>query len=252
MGRKKDKKRLDQRLLEVGLAHDLQEAQRLIMAGQVLVDEQRWDKPGQAVSLASHVRLKQQRRFVSRGGEKLWGAVEDFNIKDLFLDAVVLDCGASTGGFTDCALHLGARKVYALDVGYNQLAWKLRTDARVVVMEETDIRDLPGPIDLATTLVLADISFNSLDRLLPAICRAVPLEGVTFLLLVKPQFELHAHEIPEGGIVSDEDSRLKALAISRAALEREGLQLLGHAESRVEGREGNREIFVLARNPGPP
>ncbi len=244
---KKDKYRLDERLIALGLALDVVEARALIMAGQVLVDEQRVDKPGQMVREAQNLRLKEQKRFVSRGGDKLWGAIHDLGIAHLFLGATVLDCGASTGGFTDCSLQLGAAKVYALDVGHNQLAWKLRTDPRVVVQEQCDIREVSGIIDHSINIAVADISFNSLDRLLPALRAAVPAKAVHFLLLVKPQFELSADEVPVGGVVEDDASRQSALTIAQRAIKREGLEFLQSVDSQVSGREGNREIFVLAK-----
>jgi 23S rRNA (cytidine1920-2'-O)/16S rRNA (cytidine1409-2'-O)-methyltransferase len=243
----KGKLRLDQRLVRDGLVSDLRQAQALIMAGQVLVGEQRADKAGLFVSDSVAIRVKGLSRFVSRGGEKLWGAIEDLALAELFPAAVVLDCGASTGGFTDCALQLGASRVYALDVGFNQLSWKLRQDLRVVVMEKTDVRDLTSVIDPHLKIVLADISFNSLDRLLPALSRVAPETGVDFILLVKPQFELQAEEVPEGGVVMDASSRQKALLLVIQAMQREGLKVLHHVDSRLAGRDGNLEIFVHAR-----
>lgn len=243
---KKSKKRLDESLLSEGLAGSLTEARALIMAGQVLVDEQRIDKPGALVGEGAQLRLKGHKRFVSRGGEKLWAALEDLQLFSIFNGAVVLDCGASTGGFTDCALQAGAAKVYALDVGFNQLAWKLRTDRRIVMMEQTDIRDLDGPLDPGLSIVMVDISFNSLDRLLPAIVRAVPQAGVHFLLLVKPQFELDKEEVPSGGVVAASESQQQALDQAFQAVHREGLQLQASLPSRVLGREGNQEFFIYA------
>lgn len=243
---RKNKTRLDESLLNQGLAGSLTEARALIMAGQVLVDEQRIDKPGALVAAEANLRLKGQKRFVSRGGEKLWALLEDLKLFSLFENAVVLDCGASTGGFTDCALQAGAAKVYALDVGYNQLAWKLRTDRRIVIMEQTDIRDLRGPLDHAISVVLVDISFNSLDRLLPAIVRAAPPSGVHFLLLVKPQFELDREEVPRGGVVAHPESQQQALDQALQAVQREGLTWVESLPSRVLGREGNQEFFVYA------
>jgi 23S rRNA (cytidine1920-2'-O)/16S rRNA (cytidine1409-2'-O)-methyltransferase len=244
---KKDKYRLDERLVALGLVGDLAEARALIMAGQVLVDEQRMDKPGQPVRDGQNLRLKDQKRFVSRGGDKLWGAIQDLGLSSMVAGATVLDCGASTGGFTDCCLQLGANKVYALDVGHNQLAWKLRTDPRVVVKEQCDIRQVTEVIDDAINFVVADISFNSVDRLLPALCAAVPSHAVHFLILVKPQFELAADAVPVGGVVADDASRQAALNIALQAMQREGLEFLKSVDSQVTGREGNREIFVLAR-----
>ncbi len=243
----KGKCRLDQRLVRDGFAGDLRQAQGLILAGQVVVDDQRVDKTGFLVRDGQAVRIKGQDRFVSRGGEKLWGAVEDLGVKSLFQNAVVLDCGASTGGFTDCALQLGAQKVYALDVGTNQLAWKLRTDVRVVVMEQTDVRQVAQVLDPQLRLILADISFNSIDRLLPALVQVAPEAEVHFLLLVKPQFELLPEEVPPGGVVTDPQVRAKALEQAKNALQREGLQFMQSVDSRLPGREGNVEIFVLAK-----
>lgn len=245
---KRPKIKLDVRIVRDGLANDLAEARALIMAGKVVVGDQRIDKPGTPVAEDESVRIKGQRRFVSRGGDKLWGAVEDLGLQGRFQDAVVLDCGASTGGFTDCSLQLGARKVYALDVGFNQLAWSLRSDPRVVVREGCDIRDVDAVIDESLSIVLADISFNSLDRLLPAIRNAVPAQGVDYLLLCKPQFELVGELVPEGGVVNDPSLRAQALAIVETAMAREGLVIQSSVESRLKGREGNQEIFVWARS----
>ncbi|MBC7662105.1 MAG: TlyA family RNA methyltransferase [Chitinophagaceae bacterium] len=245
---KKTKLRLDVKIVDEGLAKDLLEARALIMAGDVFVDEQRQDKPGTLIKNIQKVRIKSRSRFVSRGGDKLWGAVEDLGIAAYFEGATVLDCGASTGGFTDCSLQLKAAKVYALDVGFNQLDWKLRTDPRVVSMESTDIRALEHSLDAAITIVLADISFNSLDRTLKAMRTAVPGASVYFLLLVKPQFELEATIVPEAGVVNDPLLLEAALGKAKTAIEREGMELLAAVDSRVRGREGNQEIFVWARS----
>ncbi|RYZ59525.1 MAG: TlyA family rRNA (cytidine-2'-O)-methyltransferase, partial [Proteobacteria bacterium] len=158
------------------------------------------------------------------------------------------DCGASTGGFTDCALLMKAKKVYALELGFNQLDWKLRTDPRVVSMESTDIRKLDNPLDPEISIVLADLSFNSLDRTLSGMRAAVSAPEVFFLLLVKPQFELESTVIPETGVVNDSGLLKAALEKARSAIERENMELLSHVDSRVRGREGNQEIFVWARS----
>lgn len=245
---KKSKIRLDVKIVEAGWAKDLAEAGAFIMAGDVFVDEQRQDKPGTLIKDGQKLRMRERSRFVSRGGDKLWGAVEDLKIASFFDGATVLDCGASTGGFTDCALLLKAEKVYALDIGFNQLDWKLRTDPRVVSMESTDIRKLDQPLDRAISIVLADLSFNSLDRTLKAMREAVSAPSVYFLLLVKPQFELASEVIPQAGVVDDPALLQAALSKAKAAIEREGMELLSAVDSRVRGREGNQEIFVWARS----
>ena len=246
---KREKRKLDDLLLSEGLAPDLKEARALIMAGQVLVDEQRIDKPGTLVDTAASIRLRGQRRFVSRGGDKLWGAIEDLGLAPLFKDAVVLDCGSSTGGFTDCALQLGARRVYAIEMGFHQLDWKLRNDPRVVVMEQTDLRSIDRILDPDASLVVADISFSSIARILPAICNLIPARPVQvhFLLLVKPQFELDSERVPAGGVVDDQNSRADALQKAEAAAQEQNLKLEALIPSRVLGREGNQEFFLYAR-----
>ncbi len=249
---KREKRKLDDFLLSEGLAPDLREARALIMAGQVLVDEQRVDKPGTLVDTRAFIRLRGQRRFVSRGGDKLWGAIEDLGVAALFQDAVVLDCGSSTGGFTDCALHLGARRVYAIEMGFHQLAWKLRSDPRVVVMEQTDLRTIDRVLDPEASIVLADISFSSLARILPAICALIPARPVQvhFLLLVKPQFELESDRVPAGGVVDDQASRSDALSQAEAAAQQQDLILEALIPSRLLGREGNQEFFLYATRKG--
>lgn len=245
---KKTKIRLDVKIVEAGLVKDLAEATARIMAGDVTVDEQRQDKPGTLIKDGQKIHLRERSRFVSRGGDKLWGAIEDLKIASHFDGATVLDCGASTGGFTDCALLMKAKKVYALELGFNQLDWKLRTDPRVVSMESTDIRKLDNPLDPEISIVLADLSFNSLDRTLSGMRAAVSAPEVFFLLLVKPQFELESTVIPETGVVNDSGLLKAALEKARSAIERENMELLSHVDSRVRGREGNQEIFVWARS----
>lgn len=246
------KQRLDKCLLELGLARDLKHARALLLSGVVLVNDQPRDKAGDLIGEADKVRLKNTKnkktRFVSRGGEKLYGAIIDFDIADSYENAIALDIGASTGGFTDVLLQFGVQKVYALDVGTNQLAWKLRNHPSVEAMEKTDIRIIDRQIDPAINQVVADVSFNSLTRLLPAILKAVPSEGVQFLLLVKPQFELPSGLIPKGGVVTDADHHKMALSFVTNELENIGLTPFKILPSRLQGKEGNQEYFLLFRN----
>lgn len=242
--------RLDLLLVERGLAASRDRAQRLIRAGQVLVDEQIVDKPGTRIKLEATLRTKvPDHPYVGRGGLKL-----QYGLEDLGLDVAGLRCldvGASTGGFTDCLLQRGAREVVAVDVGTNQLAWKLRQDPRVLVHEQTDARDLTpellaGPIDL----VVVDASFISLRLLLPAIHGAVA-PGTRLMMLVKPQFEVGREHIGKGGKVRDPTQR--ALAIDHAAVTATelGFDELGRCDSRLPGaRAGNLEAFVLLSRRG--
>lgn len=244
--------RLDQRLVDLGLAADLKTANSLILSGKVLVNDQLSTKSGSAVALTDIVRFKsnyQPGRFVSRGGEKLWGVVSQLKLAKLFEHKVVLDVGASTGGFSDVALQLGAKHVYALDVGTNQLAWKLRQDDRVSVLEKTDIRSVNQIIDSNISLVLADISFNSISNLLEPIRLAVPSKQVSFLLLVKPQFELPSHLIPPGGVVTNESDQKKALQLAKEACTKCDLAVKEVVPSVLRGREGNQEFFFLLEVP---
>ncbi len=240
---KDDKARLDQLLVERGLADTLDVAKRLIMAGEVVVGDQRVDKPGTSVRRDEAIRLKDSGgRFVSRGGDKLHAALVDLGLDSELEDLVVLDVGASTGGFTDCCLKLGARHVIALDVGTNQLAWELRQDARVTVLEGTDIRAFPKDAHPKADFVVADVSFNSLARLADAFVAAAP--GARFLLLVKPQFERRREQIPAGGVVEDPVLKEEAVRGVVQAFERLGLKKQAAVESKLAGRAGNREIFL--------
>ena len=215
------------------------------MAGDVVVDDQRIDKPSTMVYQDAVVRFKDEGNFVSRGGDKLFAAIEDLGLMDAFKEKVVLDVGASTGGFTDCCLQLGAAKVVAVDVGTNQLAWTLRNDPRVLSVEQTDIRTYEPPKDLSFDWVVADVSFNSLARLASAIVKLAP--KAQLLLLIKPQFELPRELVPAGGVVTNDDDRHAALAMAKSALEECGKKIETQIDARVAGRSGNREIFVLAK-----
>ena len=215
----------------------------MILAGKVIVDDQKIEKAATPIASAAVIRVKPMPRYVSRGGEKLAQAFAALHLSDLCRGAVVLDVGASTGGFTDCCLQHGAAQVYALDIGTNQLAWKMRRHPQVVVMERTDIRLLAERHFPDVNLVVADISFNSVAMLLPAITRVVPSKAVHYLMLVKPQFELPRGKIPPGGVVTDEAARQEALALVDKAFQDLGFSAGRSIDSALAGRCGNREIF---------
>lgn len=228
-----------------GLAPTRTRAQALIRSGQVLVDDVPVDKPGTPIRAASVLRVRQAaRRFVSRGGEKLAGALADLGI-----DARgrrCLDIGASTGGFSDCLLQAGAASVVALDVGYGQLDPRLREDPRVTVLERTNARSLqPAALFEGVDLVSVDVSFISVRLLLPAIARVAP--RAELLVLVKPQFELGRERVGKGGVVRDDAARAEAADGIVAAARALGYALLGRADSRLAGPKGNREIFLWLR-----
>lgn len=241
--------RLDQLLFESGLFTSREKARRAVMAGVVLVDGERVDKPGTPIKSAARLELLQNTEpFVSRAGRKLAHALATFAVDPQGL--VCLDIGASTGGFTDCLLQGGARRVYAFDVGYGQLDSRLRQDERVVVRERINARhlersDVPEPIDLATV----DVSFISLLKVVPAM---LPLlaPGATLLTLVKPQFEAGRHEIGKGGIVRSEAIRRAVIDTRVAELAALGLELRGLVDCELKGMEGNQEAFAHFRLPG--
>lgn len=239
------KLRLDEAVVAQGLAADTQEAARLIMAGKVLVGDERIDKPGTRIKGDALLRLKQKSgRFVSRAGGKLAGALEAFVVDPK--GCVCLDLGASTGGFTDCLLQAGAAKVYAVDVGTNQLVWRLRTDERVVSLEQTHARDLsrelvPDPVDL----LVADVSFTSLRYVLPAPLSLLQPKG-ELICLFKPQFEVARHLVQPGGLVLEKDAA-EALASMLAWCEDQGLEVTGQIKSPVKGLQGNQEFLLHLR-----
>ena len=235
--------RLDQLLLLHGLAPTLQQAQAMIAAGQVLVNDQPADKVGSLFAEESQIRLKGKTcPYVSRGGIKLAAGLDHFQIDPTGL--VCADIGASTGGFTDCLLQRGAAKVYAIDVGYGQLAWKLRQDPRVVVMERTNARnlqpgDLPEPLDLA----VIDASFISLKTLLPPLLVFFS-GGIRVLALIKPQFEVGKGQIGTGGVVRDSDLHEKVIEKIQGVAGTLGLTPVGVSPSPILGPKGNREFLI--------
>jgi 23S rRNA (cytidine1920-2'-O)/16S rRNA (cytidine1409-2'-O)-methyltransferase len=207
-------------LVERGLAASADEAARLILAGEVFSGDARVASPGQQLDAGAPLSVAAPRPYVSRGGDKLAGALDALAIS--VRDRVCLDAGASTGGFTDCLLKRGAARVYAVDVGYGQLDWSLRRDARVVVLERTNVRTLePGRFDPAPTLIAADLAFISLRAVLPALAALLDAPG-EMVLLVKPQFELTRGEV-QGGVVTDPALHERAVALVEEAARSLGL-----------------------------
>jgi 23S rRNA (cytidine1920-2'-O)/16S rRNA (cytidine1409-2'-O)-methyltransferase len=235
--------RLDRLLVERGLAPSRERAQRLIMAGEVLVDDHVVSKAGADVATDAAVRLRAApSAYASRGGEKLAGALEAFGL-DL-TDRVVVDVGASTGGFTDVCLRRGARRVIAVDVGYGQLAWALRQDPRVTVLDRTNARSLePAAMPETPDIAVVDVSFISLTLVLPAVARVLAPAG-QIVALVKPQFEVGKGEVGKGGVVRDAAKRAATVSSVRDAMAGLGFTVRGEAESVLTGPKGNREVFL--------
>lgn len=239
------RRRADLLLVERGLAPSRAQAQALVLAGQVYWREQRVEKAGALLPDDARISVRHGPRFVSRGGEKLDGALTELGLD---VDNLrVVDVGASTGGFTDCLLQRGAARVYAVDVGHGQLAAKLANHPRVVVMDRTNARyltaqDFAHPIDL----MVIDASFIGLDKLLPAICRVLPPEG-RLLAMVKPQFEVGRAEARRArGVIRQPEVRDRALARVRDSVVLSGFTVTGECDSSVRGPKGNLERFMLA------
>ena len=234
------RKRLDVLLVERGLAESRAQAQALVMAGLVPGH----DKPGEQVDETAPLEVERPPPYVSRAGVKLANALDAFRVDPAGLDC--LDLGASTGGFTDCLLQQGAAHVVAVDVGYGQLHPTLRGDPRVRVLERTHAKDLtPEALGGPVGLVTVDASFISLRLLLPRLRVLAP--GASFLVLVKPQFEVCRGQVGKGGVVRDNTQRAQAVAAVRSCAEELGLEAVGEVESRLPGPKGNREAFVWAR-----
>lgn len=238
------KTRLDQLVLLHGLAPSLQKAQALIAAGQVLVNDQPADKIGSLFTKDSRIRLREKTcPYVSRGGIKLAAGLEHFQLNPAGF--ICADIGASTGGFTDCLLQRGAAKVYAIDVGYGQLAWKLRQDPRVVVMERTNARNLQaGDLEESLDLAVIDASFISLKTLLPPLLVFFPPEAIRVLALIKPQFEVGRGQLGTGGVVRDNDLHEKVVEEIREFAGGLGLVPVGVSPSPILGPKGNREFLI--------
>ena len=241
------RERIDKLLVDLGLAESRTKAQAMIMAGVVLVDEQRVDKPSQQFDPHSSIRVRggddPTSRYVGRGGLKLEAALREFQIDVEGL--VCLDVGASTGGFTDCLLQRGAKKVVAIDVGHNQIDWRLRNDPRVEVREGVNARYLqPDDFSQKFDLAVMDVSFISVTKVLPAI---VPLiaENGAIIALIKPQFEVGRGEVGSGGIVRDAAKRSRVVEEVNAAAKTLGLNVVNVIESPIHGAEGNVEFLAL-------
>jgi 23S rRNA (cytidine1920-2'-O)/16S rRNA (cytidine1409-2'-O)-methyltransferase len=242
MKSKVKKERLDNLLVIRGLAQSRAKAQSLILAGQVFAGEERLDKAGKLVPADIELRIKEPLPYVSRGGLKLAAALDHFKID--VTGMLCLDIGASTGGFTDCLLQRGAARVVALDVGYGQLAWKLREDPRVEVRENVNARYLsPDDFEQRFDIVVVDVSFISLRIILPVIPPLVRPEA-TIIALIKPQFEVGRGEVGKGGIVRDEANQKRVVSEIIDFAQTLGMAALGVIQSPILGAEGNREFLT--------
>jgi 23S rRNA (cytidine1920-2'-O)/16S rRNA (cytidine1409-2'-O)-methyltransferase len=240
------RERIDKLLVERGFADSRAKAQALVMAGVVLVEEQRVEKPSQEFSIEANIRIKgatAESRYVGRGGLKLEKALEHFQIA--VADFVCLDVGASTGGFTDCLLQHGARRVVAVDVGTNQLDWKLRRDERVEARENVNARYLK-PEDFAEKFDLAvmDVSFISVTKILPALVSLLKETG-KIVALIKPQFEVGRGEVGKGGIVKEPEKHERVVREVNQAAENLGLKIVGVIDSPILGADGNKEFLAF-------
>ena len=237
------RERLDLAMVRLGLAPSREQAKRLILAGDVKVTGRRVTQPGWELKPTDQLELRQPPKFVSRGGFKLEGALAAFQLDVTGLTA--LDVGSSTGGFTDCLLQRGAKKVFAFDVGTNQLVWKLRSDPRVVSREQINVRHLqPEDVGEEVDFIVADVSFISLTLVLPP-ALAVLKPGGNAVVLVKPQFELSREEVGKGGIVREPELHQKACdRIESFVRGQYGLEWRGIVESSIQGTDGNREFLA--------
>lgn len=243
MAEKVEKERLDVLLVQQGLANSRELAKAYIMAGNVYVDGQKEDKAGTKVAVTAKLEVKgNQMKYVSRGGYKLEKAMDVFGIR---LDGkICLDIGASTGGFTDCMLQNGASKVYAIDVGYGQFAWKLRNDERVVCLEKTNVRyvtheQVPDEGDFASI----DVSFISLTKVLPAVLGVLGEKG-QLVCLIKPQFEAGREKVGKKGVVRDSSVHREVIEMIVEYVRTQGLGILGLDFSPIKGPEGNIEYLI--------
>lgn len=243
------KKRIDKLLVESAIVESVPKAQALVMAGVVIVGNRRVEKSSEEFAPDTHIRIKgktEKSKYVGRGGLKLEKALEEFCICPN--GYICLDVGASTGGFTDCLLQNGAKKVVAVDVGTNQLVWKLRTDARVEVRENVNARYLkPADFTEKFDLIVIDVSFISVKKILLALAALIKDDG-KIIALVKPQFEVKKGEVETGGIVRDEEKHQRVIKEVNQAAQNLGLQVSNIIASPILGAEGNKEFLVLYEN----
>lgn len=244
------RERIDKLLVERGLAESRTKAQALVMAGSVLVSEQRVAKPSDLFASDAQIRVKgaddPTSRYVGRGGLKLEAALSEFAME--LKGLICLDVGASTGGFTDCLLQHGAGRVVCVDVGHNQLDWRLRLDPRVEVREGANARYLkPGDFDCLFDLVVMDVSFISATKVMPAV---VPLlrESGALITLIKPQFEVGRGEVGSGGVVRDRKKHARVIEEVNSSASKLGLKVRGVIESPIQGAAGNVEFLALYEN----
>ena len=243
-----NKQRLDTLLTDRALVDSREKAKRLILAGEVLVDGELRSKPGQTVSVDVSIQIKHPLRYVSRGGLKLEKALQVFDVD--VSGKTALDVGASTGGFTDCLLQHGAQYVYAVDVGYGQLAWKLRQDSRVGVIERTNARAIDRTLfDLPVEICVVDVSFISLRTMLPAVKGCVEA-GSDLILLIKPQFEAGKEYVNKGGVVRDPQIHLNVIRTLIQFVREMEMSVLGITHSPIRGPAGNIEYLLWINEDG--
>ena len=239
--------RIDSLLVERGLVESRQQARAVLLAGDIRVDGAMITRPGQLVASGSSITVLQKPAFVSRGGDKLAHALQTFAINPTGLTCV--DVGASTGGFTDCLLQNGARRVYAVDVGYGVLDYRLRQDERVVVMERTNARGL-APLPEVCDLAVFDVSFIGVEKVIPAVCQSLRA-GAELVVLLKPQFQGKREEVGKKGVVKDVQVHAAVIGRFVAWAVENRLRLLGLTASPILGPAGNREFLMHLRYEGP-
>ncbi len=236
--------RIDELLVNNGLAETRAAAGAMVMAGVVLANERRIDKPAETVDPAAAIRIKDSvatQKFASRAGEKLSAALSYFHIR--VSECVCLDIGSSTGGFTDCLLQNGAAKVYAVDSGTNQMIWRLRNDERVDLREQTNARELrPEDLPSLMDLIVMDVSFISATKIIPVLVPLMKPDG-KMVVLIKPQFEAGRGEVGEGGIIRDAEQQRQIVNDVNAFAESRGLRCIGTIDSPILGQKGNREFL---------